>query len=276
MAASATPRLIAQKYFSVIFIKGKAELKSKKRWVDLKISDKLSDRDEIRLDREATLHLADSAGMPLLFTLPGVYKVGDFYDNSRASQVMLQDGVIVRGRTARVKQNFFGSAAPIKVLLPMDSTFSTVYAKKFVIRWIDQANNGPYRVYIKNLFKETIASYDIPTVEMVFDLDEERYAKERVFYVVVSSMKNQKIRSVEHVFKRISIHERYRVDDILNKEIILDNSRALDQLVLAGFYEEHALFTDAVNAYLESIRLGKDDLIYSEAFDIFLKRYGME
>jgi hypothetical protein len=110
---------------------------------------------------------------------------------------------------------------------------------------------------------------------MKFDLDDERFVKERVFYVVVAAANDPKHKSIEHVFKRISIHERYRIDDILNKEIILDNSRALDQLVLAGFYEEHGLFVDAVNAYLEAIRLGKNDPVYSEAFAIFLQRYGL-
>jgi hypothetical protein len=189
---------------------------------------------------------------------------------------MTKDGKIVQGRVSRVKQNFFGSDAPIKVLLPTDSTFATVYAKQFVIRWIDESPDSAYQITIKNLLKGPIATFHSNTTELKFDLDDERFTKERVFYVVVAAANNAKRKSVEHVFKRIITHERYRIDDMLNKEIILDNSRALDQLILAGFYEEHALFVDAVNAYLESIRLGKDDPVYSEAFTIFLQRYGLE
>jgi hypothetical protein len=267
---------IAQKHFTVSYIKGKVDMKSRKHWIALKHSDRLSRDNEVRLDRNATLHLIDSAGLPLLFTLPGIYKIGDFFDNSLSATVMTKDGKIVHGRVSRVKQNFFGSDSPIKVLLPTDSTFATVYAKQFVIRWIDESPDSAYQITIKNLLKGPIATFKSNVTELKFDLDDERFTKERVFYVVVTAANNGKRKSAEHVFKRIITHERYRIDDILNKEIILDNSRALDQLILAGFYEEHALFVDAVNAYLESIRLGKDDPAYSEAFTIFLQRYGLE
>lgn len=264
------------KYFKVAYIKGKVEVKSKKRWVALKVSDRLGRENEIRLDRNATLHLTDSAGLPFLFTLPGVYVLGDYYDNSRTSMIVNRDGQMIMGKAARMKQTFFASDAPIKVLLPRDSTFATVYAKMVGIRWIDHANKGPYIVTIKTLFKETIATYEVSSTEMTFDPNQERFQKERVFYVIVSSVSNPKYKSHEHVFKRIPIHERYRDDDILNKEIILDNSSALDQLILAGFYEDQALYTDAVNAYLEAIRIEKDDPVYAEAFTIFLRRYGLE
>jgi hypothetical protein len=267
---------LAQKHFTVAYIKGNVELKSKKRWLPLKVADQLSRHNEVRLDRNATLHLTDSAGLPLLFTLPGIYNIGDFFDNSRSATVMTKDGKIVHGKVPRVKQNFFGSDSPIKVLLPTDSTFATVYAKQFIIRWIDESPDSAYQITIKNLLKGPIATFHSNITELKFDLDDERFTKERVFYVVVAAASNAKRKSAEHVFKRIITHERYRIDDILNKEIILDNSRALDQLVLAGFYEEQGLFVDAVNAYLESIRLGKDDPAYSEAFTIFLQRYGVE
>lgn len=265
----------AQPHFTVTFIKGKVELKSKKRWINLESSRRLTRADEIRVDRDAALHMVDSAGVPIIVALPGIYNIGDIQDNSRTSQVLTHDGRIVSAKVVRVKQNFLGSEAPIKVLLPTDSTFATVYAKKIVVRWIDKGSKGPYIVTVKTRFKETIATYEIPGVEMSFDLFEERFLKDRVFYFIVSSKSDPKYKSVEHVAKRILIHERFRIDDILNKEIILDNSRALDQLVLAGFFEDKALFADAVNAYLEAIRLGGDDTAYTEAFFIFLKRYGL-
>jgi hypothetical protein len=271
------------RHFIVTHLKGKAEVKSRKKWIDLKVSDKLQFNDEIRLDRNATMHLSDSAGQPILFTLPGIYKIGDFIKMN--SEISLLDGSkqVVIGKTARVKQNFFESNAPIKVLLPVDSTFATVYSKQFIIRWIDQENKGPYLIFVKNLLKETIATLEVEGQDTLFHLnteqllkDTEPLLKQRVLYFVIASKADPKYKSAEHVIKRISIHERYRIDDVLNKEIILDNSRALDQLVLAGFYEEHALFVDAVNAYLESIRLGKDDPVYTEAFIIFLQRYGLD
>jgi hypothetical protein len=262
----------SQNSFTVTYLNGKAELKSKKRWIDIRINDKLDRNDEVRLDRNAVMHIVDSAGRPTLFMLPGIYKIGDVVNINQSVTLTSDDGKIIIANTARVKQNFFGSAAPIKVLLPLDSTFATVYAKQFVIKWIDKENKGPYHIVVKNLLKGPIATYDSEINELTFDLNEERFLKERVFYVTITSKTDTKHRSAEHVFKRIISHERFRVDDVLNKEIILDNSRALDQLVLSGFYEEQALFIDAINAYLEAIKLGKDDPVYSEAFVIFLQR----
>ena len=269
--------------FQITHLSGKAEVKSKKKWTTLKVSDKLHLNDEVRLDRNSIMHLIDSSGATLLFTLPGIYKIGDFFKLNRPIPLFDGSQKVVLGHTVRVVQNFFGSQAPIKVLLPLDSTFGTVYAKQFLIKWIDKDNKGPYVVLVKNLFKETIMTLEVEGQETLFDLnteqllkDTEPLLKQRVLYFVITSKADAKYKSAEHVIKRISIHERYRIDDVLNKEIILDNSRALDQLVLAGFYEEHALFVDAVNAYLESIRLGQDDPAYTEAFAIFLKRYGLD
>lgn len=260
---------------TVHYLQGKAEVKSKKKWVDIKVSDRLGGTDEVRLDRNAVLHLIDSAGRPVLLSLPGIYRIDDLFDDDHPSSVIvLSDQVYTNKR--RINRNFFGSAQPIKVLLPQDSTFGAVYAKQFVVRWIDKEDKGPYLIAVKTLFKETIATFESDGHEILFNLDDERFLKERVFYFVISSKADPKYKSAEHVVKRIVIHERFRIDDILAKEIILDNSRALDQLVLAGFFEEKGLLVDAVNAYLESIRLGVDDPAYTEAFAIFLQRLGLD
>jgi hypothetical protein len=265
-----------QRQFLIIYIKGKVEKKSRKKWIDLKLNDKLKTDDEVRLDRNAAMHVRDSAGRATLFMLPGIYQIGEVVSMKQPVSLESANGNIIFSNTARVKQNFFGSDAPIKVLLPLDSTFATLYAKQLVIRWIDKENKAPYKITIKTFFKETIATYESEINELMFDLNEERFLKERVFYVTITSKADVKYKSAEHVFKRILNDERFRVDDVLNKEVILDNSRALDQLILAGFYEEQALFVDAINAYLEAIKLGKNDPIYSEAFSIFLQRYGLD
>ncbi len=260
---------------TVHYLHGKAEMKSKKKWIEIKVSDRLSGTDEIRLDRNTVLHLIDSAGRPVLVSLPGIYKINDLFDDDHPSSVIVLSDQVYTNRR-RINRNFFGSPLPIKVLLPQDSTFGAVYAKQFVIRWIDKEDKGPYLIAVKTLFKETIATFESDGHEILFNLDEERFLKEKVFYFVISSKADPKYKSAEHVVKRNIIHQRLRIDDILAKEIILDNSRALDQLVLAGFYEKNGLFVDAVNAYLESIRLGVDDPAYTEAFTIFLQRLGLD
>jgi cytochrome c-type biogenesis protein CcmH/NrfG len=51
---------------------------------------------------------------------------------------------------------------------------------------------------------------------------------------------------------------------------------ALNKLLLAGFYEEHHLYIDAVAAYEDAIRLAPDVAFYKESYDDFLIRNGMK
>jgi Tfp pilus assembly protein PilF len=50
---------------------------------------------------------------------------------------------------------------------------------------------------------------------------------------------------------------------------------ALNQLILAGFYEENNLIIDAIAAYEQAIKLAPDVTSYQEAYDDFLLRQGL-
>jgi tetratricopeptide (TPR) repeat protein len=55
-------------------------------------------------------------------------------------------------------------------------------------------------------------------------------------------------------------------------EFDLSEENALNKFILAGFYEEHKLFIDAIAAYEDAIRLAPDVDSYKEAYEEFLLR----
>ncbi len=82
--------------------------------------------------------------------------------------------------------------------------------------------------------------------------------------------------SKSHLIKRLAPADEAVVKKSL-AEISADVSEqtALNKFILAGFYEEHNLYIDAISAYEEAIKLAPDVPTYKEAYDDFLLRHAI-
>jgi cytochrome c-type biogenesis protein CcmH/NrfG len=56
----------------------------------------------------------------------------------------------------------------------------------------------------------------------------------------------------------------------------VSEQNALNKYIMAGFYEEHNLFIDAIAAYEEAIKLAPDVPTYQEGYEEFLLRHGLK
>jgi hypothetical protein len=86
---------------------------------------------------------------------------------------------------------------------------------------------------------------------------------------------NQK--SKQHLIKKLPASEQEQVKVSLG-EIMgeVSDQTAFNKFILAGFYESHNLFIDAIAAYEEAIKLDPETPTYKDAYEEFLLRRGLK
>jgi hypothetical protein len=178
-------------------------------------------------------------------------------------------------RHAFVKTKILHSIAPIRLILPHDSVDAHVYNIPVLVMWTADTTSAPFRVTIRNLFREIIDQSETVEMRTVIDLTQDRFVREKLFYITVASIAKPAVTSIDHIISRCSVRQQRLVSEAL-AEINVDGKTALDHLILAGFFEEHRLYTDAISEYTKSVARASGIQHYQEAFDLFLVRHGFK
>lgn len=278
--------IFAQDYvFKVLANKGSNEVKSGADWAPLKTGASLKTGDELKLSDDAYLGLVHVSGKPLEVKKSGSYKVAML-----ESQVKTGSGILTKytdfilsSNTPETKKNKLsatgavdrGETYAIKVMLP-ENQFSGIYNNVAVVSW-DGSIAGPYIVTLRNMFDDELNKFETPETSFKIDLTEPKYAKENAVIVEVRSKADPKQVSKSHMIKRLAPAEQAGVKKSLTEigDDVADET-ALNKFILAGFYEQHNLFIDAIAAYEDAIRLAPDVAMFKEAYDDFLLRHGIK
>lgn len=278
--------VFAQGYaFKVLANKGSNEVKSGADWAPLKTGASLKSGDELKLSDDAYLGLVHVSGKPLEVKKSGSYKVAML-----ESQVKTGSGILTKytdfilsSNTPEAKKNKLsatgavdrGETYAIKVMLP-ENQFSGIYNNIAVVSW-DGSIAGPYVVTLRNMFDDELNKFETPETSIKIDLTEPKYAKENAVIVDVRSKADPKQVSKSHMIKKLAPAEQAGVKKSLTEinDDVADET-ALNKFILAGFYEQHNLFIDAIAAYEDAIRLAPDVAMFKEAYDDFLLRHGIK
>ncbi len=277
----------AQDYaFKVLANKGHNEVKSGDAWLPIKTGVSLQKEDEIKLASNAYLGLVHQTGKPLELKEPKVYKVSDLINNIKggSSVITKYTDFILSSNSAEAKKNRLsatgavdrGEKSDINVILPANQ-HSAIFNNSAIVSWDGTEAPGPYKVTIKNMFDDVVASYETPETSFKVDLADPKVAKETAIIVEVTSKTDKTAKSRTHLIKKLSSSDHDNVkkslDQILNE---ISEPTALNKIILAGFYEENKLLIDAITAYEEAIKLAPDVPAYQEAFDEFLHRHDIK
>jgi len=277
----------AQNYaFKVLANKGANEVKSGADWVPLKTGASLKSGDELKLSDNAYLGLVHSSGKPLEVKKSGSYKVAIL-----ESQVKTGSGILTKytdfilsSNSPEAKKNKLsatgavdrGDTYAIKIALP-DNQYSGIYNNSANVSWDGSTIAGPYTVTIKNMFDDELSKFETPETSAFINLNDAKFAKENAILIEVRSKSDPKQASKPHMIKRLAPADHAGVKKSLT-EITGDvnEETALNKFILAGFYEQHNLFIDAIASYNEAIKLAPEVGAYKEAYDDFLGRNGMK
>jgi len=268
--------------FKVFANKGQAEIKSGETRQPIKTGVSLKENDVIVLGENSYVALVhSSSGSPKELKQAGSYPVKDLTAGIKtgASVMSKYTEFILSSNSAEAKRNRLSATGAvhrglddIKVFLP-EQPYTKVYNNSAVIKWETKtAQGGSYVVRVENLFGDLIMEQETSTQQIVLDLSNPKLASEQDIMVKVRSKSEARSSSREYIIHKMK--DANQVQKIRSElsEFDLSEENALNKFILAGFYEEHKLFIDAIAAYEDAIRLAPDVDSYKEAYEEFLLR----
>lgn len=268
--------------FKVLANKGTNEIKSGDTWMAVKTGAALKKDDELKLSENSYIGLVSNNGKPLELKTSGSYKVIDLLSKVQTGTSVLNKytDFILSSNSAEAKKNRLSATGAVsrgiefKLYLPENNN-ADVYNNTVILNW--EAKRGPYLVTFKNMFDDQLNVIETPETTTQIDLNAKEYANESAILVEISVKGDSKTHSEQRLIKRMSPQHAEKIKkELAELGPSIGEESALNKFILAGFYEEHKLFIDAITAYEQAIKMAPDVPSYKEAYDEFLLRNKMK
>lgn len=272
--------------FKVLAAKGNNEVKSGAEWQPLKTGASLRAGDEVKLGDNAYVGLVHNTGKPVEVKEPGVYPVSALESKVSAGTSVLNkytDFILSSNDERRNSMSATGAVhrdistgAAIHVLLP-DNQRAGFFDNRVVISWDGSKVAGPYVVTLKNMFEDVLAKEETSDSTYTIDLSVPKYLNENAILVEISSKADPKQTSKQHLLKRLPPADQQKVAEEVNQiRREMAEETPLNQLLLAGFYEQKGLVIDAITAHARAIELAPDVPEFRESYEEFLQRNSLK
>ena len=271
--------LSAQDYtFKVLINKGQNEIKSGNDWIAIKVGESLQSTDELRISQNGYLGLVHVSGKPLEVKKAGVHKVADLAGSlTPGSSVLHKYTDFILSSKTENNSSLTATGAvyrgdfDIKVYLPKSQ--NVVYSDDVIIAWAKDAKAKKYIVKFNSMFGDELEKREVADTTFSLKLDGARLLKEDNILVEVSDAGDARRVSETFVLKKLSSADKKRINTSL-REIAaqMKEATALNQLLLAAFYEQNSLLIDASTALQQAIRLAPNIPDFQEAYRDFLVR----
>ena len=164
----------------------------------------------------------------------------------------------------------------IKVYLP-PSKQAIVFNDEIAISWVRDPKTKTYLVRFNSMFGDELEKLEVQDTTVFINLAGSKFSNEDNILVEISSKAEPKKVSEPIMLKRLSTGDKKRINSTL-ADISKHTSEktALNQLVLASFYENHGLLIDAATAYQTAISLAPTVAQYRTEYARFIARNGMK
>lgn len=273
----------AQDYtFKVLIAKGQNTVKSGDGWLPIKVGTSLKETDELRVAEDGYLGLVHKEGKPLEVKQSGPYKVTDLLSRVKVNTSVLHKYTdFLLSSTEDAGTNLVATGAVvrgderIRLYLP-ESNKAVVLNDEVVVSWTRQPNVTGYTVLFKSLFGDELSRFETQDTTLTVDLSGPKFAKEDNILVKVEAKNDGQIKSEDKYIKRLSKADKERIRTELKelKDLIAEKT-AMNQFMLATFYEQNMLLIDAATAYQKAIKLAPDVADFQTAFNQFVLRQGL-
>ena len=271
--------------FKVLANKGANEVKSGSEWKPLKTGASLKDGDELKLSENAYLGLVHNTGKTLEVKESGNHKISDLASkiNTGGSSVASKYADFVLSKMSAEKSSSRLTATgavhravvneSINLYIPNSVD---VFNDKALIEWGMVEGDNSYMVHVENMFGDELLLAESTSNRYLLDLTNEKLAKENALLVTVSVKGNADMKSEEVAIKRLPGDKAEIVKTNLGELMSeVDTQSALNNYILAGFYEENRLLLDALYYYEEAMKLAPEVESFKEAYEEFLFRNGL-
>jgi hypothetical protein len=171
--------------------------------------------------------------------------------------------------------------SPVNLLLPRTVK---IFGDKAAISWsVDLQNdavkgkdNKPevFRLIVKDLFGNVLLEKDVEGYNYVIDFSSDKFKGQTDLLYAVAVKNLEDLLSCEQSIQRISNKETEKINSELAS--IGDDNTAISKLVLAQYFEEKKLYSNAIHAYLEAMKLVPEMRSYKRMYQAFLERIPAE
>lgn len=268
--------------FQVMAIKGSNEVKRGGEWMPLKTGAYLKDEDELKVSEDAYLGLVHSSGKTLELKDAGTHKISELGSNmntENSSVARKYADFVLSKMSAEGKKNRLsatgavsrGSENEIKIYMPNSAG---VYTNDPMLKWSEvEGDDINYTITVTNMFEDVLMKVNTSDPQYQLDLDNENISDQKVILVTVAAENDENAKSSTYAIKRLPEADVQKVKSTLNELMSeVEQPTALNQYILAGFYEENNLLVDALTSYIEAMRMAPDVENYKEAYEEFLLR----
>lgn len=271
--------------FKVLANKGSNEVKSGEDWKPLKTGASLKEGDELKISENAYLGLVHSSGKTLELKSAGSHKVDELASkiNTGGSSVASKYADFVLSKmSAEGKSNRLSATgavhraavnAGINIYMPNSVE---VFNNDALIEWGALEGDKIYEVTVVNMFGDELLKTETSNPNYKLNLRDEKLINEAALLVTVGVKGEDDMKSEEVAIKRLPADKAELVQSNLTELMgEVDKTTALNNYILAGFYEENRLLLDALYYYEEAKRLAPGVESYDEAYEEFLFRNGL-
>lgn len=269
--------------FRVLVNKGKNEVRTGDSWQPIRVGANISSKDEIKVTENAYVGLIHVTGKPLELKDAGKYKVTDLSAKigpgssviNKYTDFILSSNAEKKNRLTATGAVSRGGANTIKIFLPKND--GVVYNNTVIINWEKEKGAPPFIVVFKSMFGDELKRDEVNGYDFTIDLGDAVFVNEDNILVEVYSKADKNKVSETYTLKKVSRADKDRIKNLLNefKKDVTEET-AINKLLLAGFYEQNNLITDAATAYQEAIKLAPDVATFQEDYENFLVRHALK
>jgi len=162
----------------------------------------------------------------------------------------------------------------ISVLSPNKS--DVISNSSVTLRWLSNKGVNTYVVNIMNRYEEPVLTKETTATILIVDMNKLNLKDEGVYFWSVYAKENPKIRSHDFAISHLAKDKILSVEEAFNAlKGELAEETAINNIIMASFYEQNSLFLDAINSYEEAIKIAPDVNAYKMAYKNFLDRLGL-
>jgi hypothetical protein len=271
--------------FKVLANKGANEVKSGNEWKPLKTGASLKEGDELKISDNAYLGLVHNSGKTLELKSAGNHNVNDLaskISTGGSSVASKYADFVLSKMTAEGKSNRLSATgavhraavnAGINIYMP---TSVDVFNDQALLEWGEIEGDKVYEVKVVNMFGDELLMTETSETNFKLDLKDEKLMNEAALIVTIGVKGEEDMKSEEVAIKRLPSDKAELVQQNLNELMgEVETTTALNNYILAGFYEENRLLLDALYYYEEAKRLAPGVESFNEAYEEFLFRNGL-
>ncbi len=266
--------------FRVMLNKGSNTYGSASSWEKLVTGTKLTDKQTLKLGDDSYIALLHSSGVTMELKESGEYKVSDLnskISNNQSSLLQKYSQYIMDNISEEDQSRLNATGAVKRSIYDIDvylNEYGEYYSNMQIFDWDDIEGVDSYIVTIRDKFDEEIFKKEVSRSEIAVDFSNPKLRSQELVVVYFDIKGEENTNSDGFGLKPIN-DERLTVlqTELESLKSEFKGETALKNLVIASYYEENGLYTDAITCYRKAMALSDDvDGMYED----FLIRNGFK